>query len=61
MLVVQIFSSFSEINKVRSNLFHLSTNKEPLNLPQGSGPIEQLSEKLYVPVKDYPEVRTTMS
>jgi protein quaking len=44
-----------EINKVRSNLFHLSTNKEPLNLPAPVGNVEQFSEKLYVPVKDYPE------
>jgi len=44
-----------EINRVRGNLFHLSTNKEPLCLPEESGSIVSLSEKLVVPVRDYPD------
>ena len=47
---------FSEINKVRGNLFHISTNKEPLQLPDQFGTLVTLSEKLHVPVKDYPDV-----
>ena len=46
----------SEINKVRGNLFHFATNKEPLSLPEPVGPVVTLSEKLYVPIKDYPDV-----
>jgi len=41
---------------VRGSLFHFTTNKEPLTLPEGVGPVITLSEKLFVPVKDHPEV-----
>lgn len=44
-----------EINKVRGNLFHLNTNIEPLRLPEPYGPTVSLSEKLLVPVRDYPD------
>lgn len=44
-----------EINKVRGNLFHFATNKEPLALPEASGPVVTLSEKLYVPAKEHPD------
>ena len=44
-----------EINKVRGNLFHFATNKEPLSLPEPVGPVVTLSEKLYVPVKEHPD------
>lgn len=44
-----------EINKVRGNLFHFATNKEPLALPDGTGPVVTLSEKLYVPAKEHPD------
>lgn len=52
----------SEITRTRSHLFHFGNQKETLSLPEPSGPIVTLSEKLYVPVKDHPEVgigRTT--
>ncbi len=44
-----------EINRVRVNLFQLGT-KEAVSLPEPTGPNIQLTEKLYVPVKDHPEV-----
>lgn len=47
---------FVEINRVRLHLFHQTANKEPLDLPEESGPLVTLAEKLYVPVKDFPEV-----
>ena len=48
---------FTEIGKVRGNLFQINGKKsDPLVLPDGSGPPVTLSEKVYVPIKDYPEV-----
>jgi len=48
---------FTEIARVRGNLFHLSGNKvEPLDLPEPVGPVLTLSEKVYVPVKEHPDV-----
>ena len=48
---------FAEIGKVRGNLFQINGKKsDPLVLPDGSGPPVTLSEKVYVPIKDYPEV-----
>lgn len=44
-----------EINRVRLHLFHQTANREPLDLPEESGPLVTLAEKLYVPVKDFPE------
>jgi len=45
-----------EIGKVRGNLFQINGKKaDPLVLPDGSGPPVTLSEKVYVPIKDYPE------
>ena len=53
-----IFILFSEIGKVRGNLFQINGKKaDPLVLPDGSGPPVTLSEKVYVPIKEYPEVR----
>ncbi len=37
------------------NLFQLG-NKDALTLPEPIGQIQQQTEKLYVPVKDHPEV-----
>ena len=49
---------FSEIGKVRSNLFQINGYvKEPLILPDGNGPPVIHTEKVYVPVKDHPEVK----
>ena len=51
------FCVFSEINRVRLCLFHnKGSAREPLSLPDKAGPIVTLSEKLYVPVKEHPEV-----
>jgi len=45
-----------EINKVRSNLFHINGgNKEPLSLPEPTGAAVTLSDKVFVPVKEHPE------
>merc|ERR1712032_184201 len=44
-----------EIGKVRGNLFQINGYvKEPLILPEGSGPPVIHSEKVYVPVKEHP-------
>lgn len=44
-----------EINKVRISLFHIQTNKEIKPLPDASGPVITLSEKVFVPNKEYPD------
>ena len=42
---------------MRSNLFQINGYvKEPLILPDGNGPPVIHTEKVYVPVKDHPEV-----
>lgn len=47
----------TEIARIRSNLFHMSgTKNEPLDLPEASGTVLTLSEKVYVPVKEHPDV-----
>ena len=48
---------FSEIGKVRGNLFQINGKKqEPLSLPEAAGAPVTLSEKVYVPIKEYPDV-----
>lgn len=47
----------SEIAKVRASLFQISgVKKEPLVLPEPDGDITTLTEKVYVPVKEHPDV-----
>ena len=46
-----------EISKVRGSLFQLSKVDDPRVLPQPVGPSVTLSEKLAVPVNEYPDVR----
>jgi hypothetical protein len=47
----------TEINRVRGNVLHLGIDSsEPLQLPEPSGPVVTLQEKLVVPVKDHPDV-----
>jgi len=42
---------------VRGNLFQINGQKaEPLVLPEGQGPPVTLSEKVYVPIKEHPDV-----
>lgn len=42
---------------MRANLFHINGGaKEPLSLPDPVGASVTLSDKVYVPVKEHPEV-----
>ena len=50
------FLSIAEISKVRINLFQLNGGKEPLVLPEEQGAAVDLTDKVYVPVKEYPDV-----
>ncbi len=48
---------FTEIGKVRGNLFQINGNeKKPMVLPDAVGVAVNLSEKVYVPVKEFPDV-----
>ena len=38
------------------SLFHSNRSKDAVSLPEGQGPIVTLSEKLFVPVKEHPDV-----
>jgi len=50
-------SSVTEIARVRANLFQINgIKKEPLVLPEAQGAPTTLTEKVYVPVKDHPDV-----
>ncbi|XP_049284834.1 protein held out wings isoform X2 [Anopheles funestus] len=45
-----------EIAKVRASLFHINgVTKEPLQLPDPEGESITMNEKVYVPVKEYPD------
>ncbi|XP_066573576.1 protein quaking-A isoform X2 [Amia ocellicauda] len=48
-----------EINRVRKDMYNDTVNglveKHPLELPEPMGPIVHLQEKLFVPVKEYPD------
>ena len=46
----------NEIKRVRDSLFHMEgEEKQPLLLPDPEGSIVQQQEKVYVPVKEYPD------
>lgn len=46
-----------EIAKVRASLFQINgVKKEPLLLPEADGMVTTLTEKVYVPVKEHPDV-----
>jgi len=49
-------SFVAEVNRVRGNLFHLNSAKDHMMLPDPVGPVLTLQEKLFVPVKDHPDV-----
>lgn len=50
-------SIVTEIAKVRASLFQINgVKKEPLELPEADGPPMTLNEKVYVPVKEHPDV-----
>lgn len=52
------YFSFIEITKVRASLFEVNgVKKEPLVLPEPDGAPVTITEKVFVPVKDHPEVR----
>lgn len=52
-----IASFFTEIAKVRASLFQINgVKKEPLVLPEAEGMVTTLTEKVYVPVKEHPDV-----
>ena len=54
------YNFFAEIGKVRGNLFQINGKKnDPLVLPDAAGTPVSLSEKVYVPLKDHPEVSFT--
>lgn len=54
--------SSSEIGRVRKDMYNDTVNGGMFNgrdmeeLPEAIGPVAQLQEKLYVPVKEYPDV-----
>lgn len=58
LLLIQLSHfSFTEISKVRASLFQINgVRKEPLSLPEADGPAVTLNEKVYVPVKEHPDV-----
>lgn len=57
MTNVAFFSLFSEIARVRASLFQINgVRKEPLQLPEPDGETVTLNEKVYVPVKEHPDV-----
>lgn len=51
-----------EIGRVRKDMYNDTVNGGMFNgrdleeLPEASGPVAQLQEKLFVPVKEYPDV-----
>lgn len=50
----------SEINRVRKDMYSDTVNglveRHPMELPEPLGPIVHQQEKLFVPVKEYPDV-----
>ena len=57
--ILDIYSFLAEVNRVRGNLFHLNSAKDQIMLPEPIGPVVTLQEKLFVPVKDHPDVSIT--
>lgn len=60
-MCVRFFFFFpAEINRVRKDMYNDTVSglvdKHPLELPEAHGPIVHLQEKLFVPVKEYPDV-----
>ena len=54
---LKLNSIILEIGKVRGNLFQINgRQKEPLSLPSAEGNMLTLSEKIYVPIKEHPDV-----
>lgn len=61
-LSVSVFPCLTEIGRVRKDMYNDTVNGGMFNgrdmeeLPEAIGPVAQLQEKLYVPVKEYPDV-----
>lgn len=54
-------SLITEIAKVRASLFQINgVKKEPLVLPEAEGIVTTLTEKVYVPVKEHPDVSSSL-
>lgn len=57
-----LLSCPAEIGRVRKDMYNDTVNGGMFNgrdmeeLPEAIGPVAQLQEKLYVPVKEYPDV-----
>lgn len=52
---------FTEIARVRASLFQINgVRKEPLQLPEPDGETVTLNEKVYVPVKEHPDVSRSL-
>jgi len=48
---------FPEIARVRASLFQINgVKKEPLTLPEPEGSVVTMNEKVYVPVREHPDV-----
>lgn len=64
---VRLCLSATEIGRVRKDMYNDSVNGGMFNgrdmeeLPEAVGPVVQLQEKLYVPVKEYPDVSAPRS
>lgn len=63
LTTVHMFLCVSEINRVRKDMYSDTVNglvdRHPLELPEPAGPIVHLQEKLFVPVKEYPDVSSS--
>jgi len=56
LVILLRLNALLEISKVRGSLFQVSKTDDPHFLPQPAGPAVALSEKLVVPVNEYPDV-----
>lgn len=57
LIIYVLFSTITEIAKVRASLFQINgVQKTPLQLPEPDGTPVTLNEKVYVPVKEHPDV-----
>lgn len=59
---LSVLPCLPEIGRVRKDMYNDTVNGGMFNgrdmeeLPEAIGPVAQLQEKLYVPVKEYPDV-----
>lgn len=58
---LSFISIFPEIARVRASLFQINgVKKEPLTLPEPEGAVVTMNEKVYVPVREHPDVSTCL-